>query len=392
MPEQLTTAATGRVTEAVRPDYDSTTLQIVSRPSAEIADRVRSYLAGGNTRYYLSAGTTGFDHPLWTFRPDRPVTRTLEDELEQIDRWTGDGALAPRLVVTEVFGPPRPQDMAFWQSCLNRLSRRRVCRPRLLVLRHDDVPASGPWLTAADPVSSEILLALLLSGGYAWRSEFERWAAALGWDADRIDALTSTRDHAVETVYTYRDSLRWAQARAVGEHHQAARLLGDDRPVAFEPDLAAYRQAWRLASATGSLTGMARVAIGMVPKLIEDDGRAEAESGVLDLLRSYDATPVPPASAERAALASCWRLAEAWLADGVPRTAAGWYVKAVRRMRRPAPEVVSDIMRTLGARPHDCPEFAGAVLAEELAVHMAMATDAEALESLAGEGEHGVRR
>ncbi|HEU5475599.1 MAG TPA: hypothetical protein VFV67_33575 [Actinophytocola sp.] len=608
--------------DVLRSDYDSPALHIATRPSEETIGRVRSFAGRDDVRYYLAAGSPGFHRPLWSMRPWTGSARVprwgpgmagrvlsgadersaaVEREIELTERWLGTGTTSPRLLVTEVFGRPNPRDVRFWQTCLTRLGRRRLWPPRLLVLRHECAPAGPVRDGASDRQDEQILIALLLAGGYAWRPEFDRWTARLGWTGDRIDAMTSVRDCPEETLYTYRDAHRWAQARAAhaaagretvaelaavvvtaapnplvataalatdpavilaackgsgfaeaepepgellrygrtlfrasraggwaavprgtagavylatlvagldevspavaelaldsadrlgiepdvraqlayqlglvlarghtaqawaasarcfaaaretlaatpkpdpettgdrvaaafngaalaayraGDHAEAVRaelaaldaLGGSGRssvvehrvlilanlatvygrePDARERALAAFRQAWRLAAGAGSLTGMGYVASGMVPALIEAGGHAEAEDVTNDLLRHYDATPAPPRAVERALVASCWRLADVRLAAGAVRTAAGWYVTAVRRMRRAAPGVVRTVLRDLNAEPPDgCPGFAREVLTEELAAHITLATDLAALSSFVEGGERDGR-
>ncbi|MFD9950447.1 hypothetical protein ACFWYW_49460 [Nonomuraea sp. NPDC059023] len=197
-------------------------------PSSELRSLVSGLNRRADIRYYLTAGTGEFWRPSWAFTtpkgdgPDRSAVASILDcageraafadqEVQAIESWIAAPGSAQKRLVLETIGAPSQDDLAFWQACRLRL---RSTRATMLVLRHDPGPAQGGQ---AQPQAKEILLGLLLSGGYAWAREFDRWAALRRWDASVIEACTSTRDTTSGRLYTYAGLREKAQAWHVFE-------------------------------------------------------------------------------------------------------------------------------------------------------------------------------
>lgn len=134
--------------------------------------------------------------------------------------------------------------------------------------------------------------------------------------------------------------------------------------------LGLYRRAW---TAADDVTSATYVAADLVRVLLDAGEDTEAEAVAGRLLDLYDRGDAGRAS-EKAVSAVCFRLADRRLAAGDGGEAARWYLAAVSRMRRGAPEVVDTILRNLGTRP--------AALVRERAAHAHVAADLVALKGL----------
>ncbi|GAB2838396.1 hypothetical protein [Lentzea nigeriaca] len=132
-----------------------------------------------------------------------------------------------------------------------------------------------------------------------------------------------------------------------------------------------YRRAWEAADGVANAT---YVASDLVRVLLDAGEEREAEAVATRLLDLFDSADDPNQASEKAVSAVCFRLAGHRLAAGATADAARWYLAAVSRMRRGAPEVVDTILRNLGDQP--------AALVEERAAHAVIADDLLALRGL----------
>jgi tetratricopeptide (TPR) repeat protein len=214
---------------------DSLVLRVTRGPSEEITTIIRAMgdrLGPDGFRHYLSDGAGQFARPPWAFEhghgPARPspvtepspagtlvsnLLRARQERAEAarrevlaVESWLAGGG-SHKCIALEVFGAPSRDDVAFLQAC--RLRLRGSAGLSISVLQHEEDDRTVPSGDQAD----EIILVLLLSGGYAWAPAFCRYSAARGWDRELIDAVTSTRDGAHGRLFTYARSGQRASAR-----------------------------------------------------------------------------------------------------------------------------------------------------------------------------------
>lgn len=225
--------------------YRSPVLCVAAASSKEILPIVASIGEGleqGNIRYYLSAGTGRFERPSWGFgsrrvipkspRTDRSLVEGMlycreereafvEREIRAVESWYVNADGAPRCLVMELLGSPSRDDVAFYQACRLRLRKEVTALRSMVVLRHDAPAEFDNCEMPANRQADEILLTLLLSGGYVWAPEFERWSTLRGWEQELIVALTSTRESEHSRLYTYAGSCQrsqaWAAYRVAGQ-------------------------------------------------------------------------------------------------------------------------------------------------------------------------------
>lgn len=156
-------------------------------------------------------------------------------------------------------------------------------------------------------------------------------------------------------------------------------------PATRSEALGAYRRAWRAATTASSLAGATYVVTDLVRTLAAAGEDAEAEAVVEEFVRLYDRAEDPGRSSERALSAVCWGLADQRLAAGATPDAGRWYVTAVSRMRRGAPDVIDTILRNLGA-PSGTPATAVVeTLTRQRAAHAVVAGDLVTLRGLLAE-------
>lgn len=136
-----------------------------------------------------------------------------------------------------------------------------------------------------------------------------------------------------------------------------------------------YRRAWAAAADVATAT---YVASDLVRVLLDAGEVRQAEAVALRLLDLFDRAADTNQASEKAVSAVCFRLADNRLAAGKTAEAARWYLAAVSRMRRGAPEVVDTILRNLGEQPSALVE----PLALERAAHALVADDLLALRGL----------
>ncbi|MFS8097143.1 hypothetical protein LFM09_08375 [Lentzea alba] len=134
-----------------------------------------------------------------------------------------------------------------------------------------------------------------------------------------------------------------------------------------------YRRAWAAADDVATAT---YVASDLVRVLLDAGEEREAEAVATRLLDLYDQAGDTSQASEKAVSAVCFRLADN--ASGEPKEAARWYLAAVSRMRRGAPEVVDAILRNLGDQPSALIE----PLEQERIAHALVAEDLLALRCL----------
>ncbi|MEV6236057.1 hypothetical protein [Lentzea sp. NPDC051838] len=132
-----------------------------------------------------------------------------------------------------------------------------------------------------------------------------------------------------------------------------------------------YRKAW---AAAADLTTATYVASDLVRALLDADEDAEAEAVATRLLDLFDQAADTGQASEKAVSAVCFRLADKRLAAGVTAEAARWYLAAVSRMRRGAPELVDTILGNLGEQPP--------ALVEQRDAHAVIQADLRALKGL----------
>jgi len=231
--------------DGVQLTYGSSGLLIVRCSSAMArltTDSIRSQVGPRNVRYYLSAGDDQFGAPAWTLgcrrRSTEPATRDrsamllvrsilhgrehraelLEQEVRAMAAWYGDGGDAEKCVVLEFIGLPGRDDLAFVLACRMRVNKTlQTVLPAVLVV-HDE--AAEPDRTPLVPAqhTDEVLLTLLLSGGYVWASDIEQWSTLRGWSDAAVAAATSTRATPHGVLFTYADNCgrprAWAALRA----------------------------------------------------------------------------------------------------------------------------------------------------------------------------------
>jgi hypothetical protein len=588
----------------------SEALTVLSVPSARVPSVLADLAARvgrDNVRYHLSGGAGPFGRAVWRTGPaERPASdvdlalRLLRCREEREARlllaaravrtWLAAANGAPRTVVVELPGPPTHDDIRFLQECRIRLDRGGL--QTITVLRH--APAGAGPVVPAGGHADEILLMLRLSGGFADAANFERWRRVHGWDADLVDALTSTRDCPEGTlrvpadaslpgrarlvqatadpmlvaelaaeVVTGSDAPPLATAALVGDEAAAlaaftagaaaeaadrgrvlsryagtlyrrarargwagvspataataylAAVVADRRRVtgsaaelvlagaeragvepparallafglgqllAKDPDpavraagvrcfeharrahgaavtdpgtasrlaasfngtalvhyrerdrdgaattmraaldaldvpeasgddlndqqvllltnlgklyrgdpatradaLHAYRRAWLAATTAASLSATTYVVADLVRTLAAAGEHAEADAVGEEFVRLYDRAEDPGRAAERALSTVCWRLADQRLAAGAVPDAARWYVAAVSRMRRGAPEVIDTILRNLGALSPAPDPAVVETLTRQRAAHAMTAGDLVALRGLLAE-------
>lgn len=236
-----------RLPERVRLDYCSPRLCIATGPSAQIqavAGKVRT-TGGIGVRYYLSAGVGRFRRPPWCLgqraaRSGVPqvdwilvenIVNSRQNRHVAADREVAvvDGAarLGPTMLVMEALGAPSRDDVVFLQACQLALAPYPAGRSRLLVLRHETDPRPDREPPGGQEV--EVLLALLLAGGYAHASDFQRWSRLRAWDSTTVASCTSTRILGRSTVYTY----------AGAAHREGARVALTAADPGLLADLAA---------------------------------------------------------------------------------------------------------------------------------------------------------
>ncbi|MGW6928765.1 hypothetical protein ACWGE0_01795 [Lentzea sp. NPDC054927] len=136
-----------------------------------------------------------------------------------------------------------------------------------------------------------------------------------------------------------------------------------------------YRQAWAAANDVANAT---YVASDLVRVLLEAGEETEAEAVAARLLDLFDQAGDTNQASEKAVSAVCFRLADNRLAAGATDEAARWYLAAVSRMRRGAPEVVDTILSNLGEQPSALVE----PLTRERAAHAVVAGDLHVLRQL----------
>lgn len=268
--------------------HRSPELEIVTGSSATLRTVADDLSGRADVRYYLTAGAGRFGRPSWAFgrrddeqlRPelaDRSVIASVldcdelramcvEEEIQAIQSWFAAPGEGPKRLVLETFGAPSRDDVAFWQACRLRLPPSRAS---MLVLRHDPYDSLD---RQDDCQRTEILLTLLLAGGYAWAWEFDRWAELRHWEQGATETSTSSRGTAHGRLVTYAGSRERAQARqtfraldpAVVE--ELATLVVATQPDPLLPSAAlvpdpslALRAFGRLAcaQAAGNLSGIA---------------------------------------------------------------------------------------------------------------------------------------
>lgn len=132
-----------------------------------------------------------------------------------------------------------------------------------------------------------------------------------------------------------------------------------------------YRRAWGIADDVANAT---YVASDLVRVLLDAGEEAEAESVATRLLDLFDRAPDTNQASEKAVSAVCFRLADRRLAAANTAQATHWYLAAVSRMRRGAPDVVDAVLRNLGDQPE--------ALLRERAAHAQVADDLLALRGL----------
>ncbi|MDX3660200.1 hypothetical protein PV646_23110 [Streptomyces sp. ID05-26A] len=132
-----------------------------------------------------------------------------------------------------------------------------------------------------------------------------------------------------------------------------------------------YRQAWRIAD---DVANAAFVAADLVRILLDEGERAEAEAVATRLLDLFDRASDTNQASEKAVSAVCFRLADHELASAATTQATRWYLAAVSRMRRGAPDVVDAVLRNLGEQPE--------ALVRERAAHALVADDLSTLRGL----------
>jgi hypothetical protein len=216
---------------------DPPVLQVTRAPSEEIVTIIRAmgdHLGRDALRHYLSDGAGRFARPPWAFEHGRVragsprATGTLVSsllhgreeraeaarrEVRAVESWLAGAGGSQRCLVLEVLGAPSRDDVAFWQAC--RLRLRGSAGLSMVVLQHEDANPDGDGTALSGVQADEIILVLLLSGGYVWAPAFERYSAARGWDREVIDAVTSTRDGAHGGLFTYAQSSQRSRARGV---------------------------------------------------------------------------------------------------------------------------------------------------------------------------------
>jgi hypothetical protein len=136
-----------------------------------------------------------------------------------------------------------------------------------------------------------------------------------------------------------------------------------------------YRQAW---AAADDVTTATYVASDLVRVLLDAGEETEAEAVAVRLLDLFDQAGDTNQASEKAVSAVCFRLADERLTAGATEEAARWYLAAVSRMRRGAPEVVDTILNNLGEQPSALVE----PLAQERAAHAVVAGDLHVLRQL----------
>lgn len=139
--------------------------------------------------------------------------------------------------------------------------------------------------------------------------------------------------------------------------------------------LGLYRRAW---AAADDVTTATYVASDLVRVLLDAGEATEAEAVAARLLDLFDRAGDSTRASEKVVSAVCFRLADHRLAASATTDAARWYLAAVSRMRRGAPEVVDTILRNLGEQPSVLVE----PLARERAAHALVAGDLLALRGL----------
>jgi hypothetical protein len=270
-------AVTARLADApsggLRVSYRSPQLCIATGSSDQIRSVVDG-LGGPGVRYYLSAGSGRFHRPPWWFgyHPTRTASARAdwilvekilnfrENRYAAADRALApvDGAPAagPTVVVLEALAEPSRDDVVFLQAARLRLPDER--RSGIVLLRHT-VPTEPVGGSIGGP-ADDVLVTLLLAGGSAPAPEFERWSQARAWDANVIDATTSTRVGHRGLVYTYADSSQRSRAVAAAGADRTA-LTGLAAMVAStqaEPLVATALLAGDPALALAAFAGLAR--------------------------------------------------------------------------------------------------------------------------------------
>ncbi|MFJ8958068.1 hypothetical protein ACIRG5_01705 [Lentzea sp. NPDC102401] len=132
-----------------------------------------------------------------------------------------------------------------------------------------------------------------------------------------------------------------------------------------------YRQAWGIADDVANAT---YVASDLVRVLLDAGEETEAEAVATRLLDLFDRAADTNQASEKVVSAVCFRLADRRLTAGATTEAARWYLAAVSRMRRGAPDVVDAVLRNLGEQPE--------ALLRERAAHAVVAEDLLALRGL----------
>lgn len=269
-------------------------VRIVTAESALIENEVHALLVRTDVRYRLAAGTGAHARPLWSFgaRPGSPgpvamrVLSSAEDRQAAIEREIASLAAADGLVVTEVIGTPSADDVRFWQACRTRLPH------GLVVLRHEAAPPDRPF----DQHDEEVLLTLLLCGGYAWSPEFEGWATARGWNLRHLNRVVSRRECAEGVLYTYAGARDWSRAGAIRAAADPE-LLADlaSMVVATQPDPLVATAA-HLANPSFALAAGARLGFADSPDAITSYART--------LFRNARKTRIPRADTAAVYLAA----------------------------------------------------------------------------------------
>jgi hypothetical protein len=217
--------------------YDPPVLQVTRTSSAEIESIVRAlgeHAGRDGLRHYLSDGTGPFARAPWAFGPGRVpdaapmATRTLVNnllhgreeqaeaarrEVRAVESWLTGSSAARNCLVLETFGAPNREDVAFLQACRVRLQGSAGLS--IVVLQHEDADPGSQGTMPSGIQADEVVLVLMLSGGYAWAPAFESYSAARGWDRDVIGAVTSTRDGHCGGLFTYAGPAQRSHARNV---------------------------------------------------------------------------------------------------------------------------------------------------------------------------------
>ncbi len=279
---------------------------------------------------------------------DIPIAATAYLAALVADRRRVSGSMADLLLTQAARFGVEPQDRALLAFSLGQL------------LAKDPDPASR---SAAAGIFAQARSFDVPAHHFA--ASFNGAALALYRDRDRAGAVASMRA-----------ALASLEGQDTAADQQVQLLTNLAKLHRGTPEaLGLYRQAWRVVSTLATAT---YVASDLVRALLAAGEPAEASAVAMRLLCLHDQAEDTSQASERAVSAVCFLLADQQLASGVAAEAARWYLAAVSRMRRGAPDVVDTILRNLGEQPSALIE----PLVRERAVHALVADDLVALRGL----------